>query len=86
MKPSAMGPRISRGTTCIYLNHLPFSRQGKLRGSLAKVPADRHVELLRYAVSTFSRPTFVADCLIYLFVYVPPAMSLLLKACWGNSN
>jgi len=47
MKPSAMGPRISRGTTCIYLNHLPFSRQGKLRGSLAKVPADRHVELLR---------------------------------------
>ena len=47
MKPSAMGPRIARDATCIYLNNLPFPRQGKIRGSLAKVPADRHVQSLR---------------------------------------
>ena len=41
-----MGPRILVMLQA-SLNNLPFSRQGKLRGSLAKVPADRHVELLR---------------------------------------
>ena len=47
MKPSAMGHRIARDATCIYLNNLPFPCQGKIRGSLAKVPADRHVQSLR---------------------------------------
>ena len=82
MKPSAMGHRIARDATCIYLNNLPFPRQGKIRGSLAKVPADRHVQLLRSIKFLVLLSLPAAD----LFVYVPPAMSLLLKACWGNSR
>ena len=67
MKPSAMGPRSARDATCIYLNNLPFPRQGKIRGSLAKVPADRHVQLLRSIKFLVLLSLPAADLLICVF-------------------